>query len=1081
MGDFSVRAVLSATDKNFASVFGNAVRSVDSLSSKIAGGLGFGVLVGAGQAAFSAVTNGAKGLAATVLEVGGNFESSMANVGAISAATGKDLESLEAKAKAVGASTKFSASEAADGLSYMAMAGWKTEDMIAGMDGIVALAASSNTDLAAASDIVTDALTAFGKTAGDSGRLADIMAAASSNANTNVTMLGESFKYVASTAGSMGYSMEDTSVALGLMANSGIKASQAGTSLRTLLVNMAKPTDAMQGAMDKLGVSLTDASGKMKPLSAIMGDLRSSFKSLGEEEKANLAATLAGKEGMSGLLAIVNASEEDYSKLTDAIASSSEGMGAAAEMAEKMQDTFQGDVTSMKSKWEGFGITLYDKIQEPARGVVGTLSGMIDDASTYIQNSSLVDDIVGGLSDGLKWLQVNIPKAISAVKPYWDEFTSDVGEIADAAGDAFGAVSKEVGKLDGTGGALKAFKKACSTAKDVLVGLFKFVEKHADVFAGLIQALPKVVAGFLAFKAIAKVGGIIGGIMSMFGGGGGGGGGMGSTILSVGIAVVAVAGAFWIMAQACTALSTAGTPAMVMMGVMLAALIGLVVVAALLGPKIQNAGPALIMLGIAVLICAAAFYVMAMAANLLAQGGTACEVMFGIMIAGIAGIIAIAGTMGAQLMQGAIGVLLLGVGLLICAAAMYVMAMAATMLSDGGNQACIMFGVMLVAIVALMAVAAALGPALIIGGVGALLLGVGLLLAGGGALLAAMALEKICGQLPTLAESGASGALAIAEIAGAMGLFATACAASGVAAGALALVLVPFTAALVACAAGAVPLAAALKLVQSSLKSIKKDAKSTGSSLEEMVTSVDMVKEGLGAIGDKVGGAFDAMVSAFENSKGKATSSAKALVNGVNSSLKSGVSPARAAGSAIGNGYASGLRSGAGAAGAASRALSSAASSALSTARSDAYNNGYWVGQGFANGIRAALPLVQAASAAMVRTSDATTRNRGQIGSPSRLFRRLGAWMSEGFALGIESMYNRVEDASAGLIMTPDIPSMQGGTLNSNYNYGSGNGIMVVEVPLSVDGRKIARATASYTYDEMRTMQTRQNRKEGTY
>lgn len=1080
MGDFSVKAVLSATDKNFGSVFGNAVKSVDSLSSKIMGGLGFGVLAGAGQAAFSAVTNGAKGLAATVLEVGGNFESSMANVSAISGATGKDLEDLEAKAKAVGSSTKFSASEAADGLSYMAMAGWKTQDMIAGMDGIVALAASSNTDLAQASDIVTDALTAFGKSAGDSGRLANIMAATSSNANTNVTMLGESFKYVASTAGAMGYSMEDVSVALGLMANSNIKASQAGTSLRTLLVNMAKPTDEMQSAMSKLGISLTDASGKMKPLSGIMTDLRSSFKNLNEEEKANLAATLAGKEGMSGLLAIVGASEEDYNKLTGAIASSSDGMGTAAEMAEKMQDTFQGDVTSMKSKWEGFGITLYDKIQEPARGVVGTLSGMIDDASTYIQNSSLVDDIVGGLSDGLKWLQVNIPKAINTVKPYWDEFTSDVGEIADAAGEAFGAVSKEVGKLDGTGGTLKTFKKACSTAKDALVGLFKFVEKHADVFAGLIKALPKVVAGFLAFKAIAKVGGIIGGIMSMFGGGGGGGG-IGSTILQVGIAVVAVAGAFWIMAQACAALSAAGTPAMVMMGVMLAALIGLVVVAALLAPKLEGAGPALIMLGIAVLICAAAFYVMAMAANLLAQGGTACEVMFGIMIAGIAGIIAIAGTMGTQLMQGAIGVLLLGVGLLICAAAMYVMAMAATMLSDGGNQACIMFGIMLVAIVALMAVAAALGPALIIGGVGALLLGVGLLLAGGGALLAAMALEKICGQLPTLAESGASGALAIAEIAGAMGLFAAACAASGVAAGALALVLVPFTAALVACAAGAVPLAAALKLVQSSLKSIKKDAKSTGSSLEEMVTSVNMVKEGLSAIGDKVGGAFDAMVSAFENSKGKATSSAKALVNGVSSSLKSGVSPARAAGSAVGNGYAAGLRSAVGSAGSASRALSSAASSALSSARNDAYNNGYWVGQGFANGIRAALPLVQAASAAMVTISDTTTRNKGKIGSPSRLFHKLGAWMSEGFALGIESMYNRVEDASAGLIMTPDIPSMQGGTLNSNYNYGNGNGIMVVEVPLNVDGRKIAHATASYTYDEMRTMQTRQNRKEGNY
>ena len=194
----------------------------------------------------------------------------MSKVAAISGATGDDLKALTDKAKEMGATTKFSASESADALQYMAMAGWKTDDMLSGLEGIMNLAAASGEDLATTSDIVTDALTAFGLTAEDSTHFADILAQASANANTNVGMMGETFKYVAPVAGALGYSAEDTALAIGLMANSGIKASQAGTSLRSIMSRMAKPTKEVQNAMNKLGVSLTDSSGNMKTLNELM-------------------------------------------------------------------------------------------------------------------------------------------------------------------------------------------------------------------------------------------------------------------------------------------------------------------------------------------------------------------------------------------------------------------------------------------------------------------------------------------------------------------------------------------------------------------------------------------------------------------------------------------------------------------------------------------------------------------------------------------------------------------------------------------------------------------------------------------
>ena len=247
-----------------------------------------------------------------------DFDSAMSKVAAVSGATGDELDAPRDKAREMGAKTKFSASEAADAMNYMAMAGWKTNDMLSGIEGIMNLAAASGEDLASTSDIVTDALTAFGLSASDSGHFADILAAASSNANTNVSMMGETFKYVAPVLGSLGYSAEDSAIAIGLMANAGIKSSQAGTALRSAITNLAKPTDTVASAMEQYGISLTDSSGKMYSLRELMEQLRQKLGGLSEAEQAQAADSLFGKEAMSGRLAIINGSPADFEKLSNA-------------------------------------------------------------------------------------------------------------------------------------------------------------------------------------------------------------------------------------------------------------------------------------------------------------------------------------------------------------------------------------------------------------------------------------------------------------------------------------------------------------------------------------------------------------------------------------------------------------------------------------------------------------------------------------------------------------------------------------------------------------------------------------------
>lgn len=326
-----------------------------------------GTFGSAGEEAFANVKEAlvAAGLVTALKEIGeaymecvtiaGDFEEAMSTVEALSGASTQEMAALSAEAKELGASTKFTAKEAADAMGYMGMAGWDAADMLQGMDGVLQLAAASGEDLARVSDIVTDNLTAFGLTASDTAHFSDVLAAAATNANTNVSIMGETFKMSAPLAGALGYSIEDVSVAIGLMANSGIKGSLAGTSLKNVFNGLLEGVTLTSAAFGEYEFTAVKADGTMKDFSATIDELRGLFGQMTEAEKMSNAEAIAGLRGYAGLLAILNSTEEDYASLTKEINNCT---GAAQRMASIKLDNMNGQLTIAKSAWDGLKISV---------------------------------------------------------------------------------------------------------------------------------------------------------------------------------------------------------------------------------------------------------------------------------------------------------------------------------------------------------------------------------------------------------------------------------------------------------------------------------------------------------------------------------------------------------------------------------------------------------------------------------------------------------------------------------------------------------------------------------------------------
>ena len=426
------------------------------------------------------------------------FQSQMSTVQAISGASGQEMAALAEKARYMGATTAFTAAEAGQALEYMAMAGWKTGDMLGGLEGVMNLAAASGESLGTTSDIVTDALTAFGLAAADSARFADVLAAASSNSNTNVAMMGETFKYAAPVAGALGYSIEDVALAIGLMANAGIKGSQAGTALRGTLTNLAKPSDDVLWYMEELGVSMTDSAGQTRSLSELMDVLRDRFSALTEAQQAEYAAGIAGKEAMSGLLAIVNASEADYQKLTEAITASS---GAAREMSEIRLDNLQGQMTLLSSAADGLKLAVGEQLTPVLTDLAQAGTEAFAWAAEFVSENEWVVGAVTGLTAALGALVIGIgglaaaPAVITAVHTALTLLAANpVVAVTAAIVGLTAAFATWAASLDDETESTKEFTKSLQESKQAYEELQDAMDKEQGSTKSAMDALMELLA-----------------------------------------------------------------------------------------------------------------------------------------------------------------------------------------------------------------------------------------------------------------------------------------------------------------------------------------------------------------------------------------------------------------------------------------------------------------------------------------------------------------------------------------------------------------------------------------------------------
>lgn len=590
MNIFDLQATISLNGDAFMSGVQNASTAFGSLGKTVgAGAVAVGNIVGG---MVTSAASDLKGFGRDVIATGMDFDAAMSNVKAISGATGDEFEALRQKALEMGASTKFTATEAAEAFSYMAMAGWSASDMLDGIEGIMNLAAASGESLATTSDIVTDALTAFGLSASDSGHFADVLAAASASANTNVGMMGETFKYVAPVAGALNYSIEDVATAIGTMANSGVKASMAGTALRAALTALVKPSEDAWGVLDKLDlVALADGAedfeadltlledemhavetktdalakaqekynaavekygesstqaltalskvesatynlqkaeaklqsgkdeqmreeyqyttllqnsdGTMKDLSQTVDTLREAFANLDEKKQAEYASTLFGQRAMSGMLAIINSTEEEYGALAGTIGASSDAMdgaGAAAEMAQTQLDNLQGDVTILSSAFDGFKQALFANAEEPLRNLAQIGSGVFSDLTASINE----DGLGGALANLGTIIATNLAPHLEGLEEKFAPIKELFGAIAGAAEKFSGAVEQvgeAFGRISGAFDTFAASFKSNADVEGIIGGIAEGAKKLFDAFlsakANIIGAVAGAVAEFL--------------------------------------------------------------------------------------------------------------------------------------------------------------------------------------------------------------------------------------------------------------------------------------------------------------------------------------------------------------------------------------------------------------------------------------------------------------------------------------------------------------------------------------------------------------------------------------------------------
>ena len=443
-------------------------------------------IANAGSAMTKSVTAPIAGVGIAAVKTAADYESAMSNVQAITGATGDDFKKLTQLGKDLGAATAWSAQECAEAMQYTGMAGWTAKENIDGLKGILDLASASGTDLARTSDIMTDAISAFGYKASDSAKFADVMTKACTSANVSVDTLGESYKYCGAICGTMGYSIDEITTSLAVMGNMGIKSSQAGTTLKNAISNMAAPTKNMKAAMNDLGISIVNQDGSMKSWGDVIKNLQGSFKGLTQDQQAAYAKQLFGKESMAGMLAIINTSTSDYNALADSIKNSG---GAANDAAQTQLNNLNGQLTLLKSALEGAAITIGDKLLPYIKNAVG-----------WVQKAT---DWFNGLSDAQVSMIMKFAGIAAAIGPallIFGKLVSTVGKVYSTFGMVTGAIAKAggvIGLITSPAGIVIAVLAGVAAAAFLIIKNWDKVKpvvmKVKDAFVGVMPTIKQAI------------------------------------------------------------------------------------------------------------------------------------------------------------------------------------------------------------------------------------------------------------------------------------------------------------------------------------------------------------------------------------------------------------------------------------------------------------------------------------------------------------------------------------------------------------------------------------------------------------
>lgn len=990
MGDFSVKAVLSAVDKNFSSTMKSALGYTNNLKSTLTSGFGFGAIMGAGQAAFSAVSGSVRNLASETID------------------TSDSMQKLQQ-------AMRFSGSSEAE------------IQRIAGATGTLKTYADKTVFS------LQDVMSTFGALSANGIKDADKMTESVGNA---VAVFG-------------GGAREFSAV--------GLAYSQA----------MAAGALHAQDWNQILNASPQLAGGLKKELIKLNPVLGEDFKQAMED--GAISADLLG-QAMNNI-----------------------GMTDLAKEAATSVTTFEGAMGNLQAT---------------------VTSGMMGLYETYAKSS--VVDAINGFNDkvgaGFDWLSANIPKAIESVKPYFYILKNAGLQLKAAFGPAIKDVREEIGALTGSlnnTGNISAFWGVILDGTSALKTFAKFLQENDKIVAKALVALPKLVVAYKGLKIVKAVAPFVGMFTSAIGGlakfgldkissklfgvskaqdavGKSSGGSSKKMLASakafmmVGAGVLLISTGFYLLAQSAVAVANAGPMAVGVLAGLVGVVTGLTVgmvkmLSSMSGgtKKLAAMSNAMMALGASILLISAGFWLLSNAAiNLANAGPLAIATMAGMVVA-VGALLLVAKSVAPALTAGAVGFVAFGAAVILAGAGMMLLTTAAINLANAGPLAIGVMAGMVLAIAGLALGAAALGPALTAGAVGFIAFGAAIVLVGVGAVIAAAALMMVSAVLPTIVTYGTQGAVSIAALGASMLVFAVGAAAAGAACivlGAGLVVagagIVVFGAGVVVAAAGMLVLAASLKLVNSSMKSIASNAKTANSSIKSMVGAVDVVNAGLDALGNKAKSAVNKMISIFSGASGKATSAATTMMTGYNSGISAGGVMAVAT----------------------TRSMTNSIVTSLSSARSGAYSSGYYIGAGLANGMASTLGYVRSVASQLAAAADEAIRAKAKIHSPSRVSEKDGEYWGEGWVGGILSKVKDARNATKQLVQMPKLQRYDemelqfagtgGMTLNDNYDYNSEYKVQI-EVPLIVEGREIAKATAIYDKEEQEKLQKMRNRIKG--